>query len=103
MKMTSHLLYTVVVYAVSAKRILHHTFDYLELQPKKHLLYTAVQYNFFFLIFRTFRFAAYRQFTFWIHSKLGKRVRRVVPSCVTIRIRNEYPAPDGIYTEYQEV
>ena len=51
-----------------------------------------------FLICRTYRYAAYRQFTWWIHNKLGRHVRRIIPSCSVLRIRQEFPEIDGAYT-----
>ena len=32
------------------------------------------------LLFRSYRYAAYRQFTWWVHGWLGKKVRRVIPA-----------------------
>jgi hypothetical protein len=40
------------------------------------------------------RFAAYTQFTWWVYNKLGKGHRRVVPACVTHRIRSLFPKKD---------
>ena len=44
-----------------------------------------------------FRYAAYRQFMWWIHNSLGKGVRRVIPSCAIWAIRNKYPQEEGKY------
>ena len=30
----------------------------------------------------SYRFAGYKQYTFWVHNYLGKGVRKVIPSCV---------------------
>ena len=43
------------------------------------------------LSFRNYRYASYKQFTWWIHSRLGKCMRQVVPSCVVWSIKKNYP------------
>ena len=51
---------------------------------------------------KTYRLAAYRQFTYWVHGHLGKHVRRVVPACVITKIRDRFPEPDGRYVGFLE-
>ena len=43
----------------------------------------------------SYRKAAYRQYCLWKYGKLGKGNRRVLPSCVVLKIRSFYPVPDG--------
>ncbi|XP_057295017.1 P2X purinoceptor 7-like [Hydractinia symbiolongicarpus] len=50
---------------------------------------------------KSYRYAAYRQFTWWIHDKLGRHVRRVIPSCAVSRIRAEFEEEDGNYTFFR--
>ena len=50
--------------------------------------------------FRTYRYAAYRQFTWWVHNRLGRCVRRVIPSCAVSRIRAEFEEESGDYTSF---
>lgn len=51
---------------------------------------------------RTWRLAAYRQFTWWVHGVLGKRRRRVIPACVVQAIRKEFPEESGQYAGFRE-
>ena len=51
---------------------------------------------------KSFRYAAYRLFTWWIHNRLGQGVRKVIPSCAVWAIRNQYPEPNGVYVPFQE-
>ena len=52
---------------------------------------------------KSYRYAAYRQFTWWVHDNLGRHVRRVIPSCVVSRIRAEFEeAEDYQYTTFKE-
>ena len=53
-------------------------------------------------IYRSYRFAGYKQFTWWIHNYLGKGVRNVIPSCAIWAIREKYPAIDGLYVPFKE-
>ena len=48
------------------------------------------------------RFAAYKQFTWWVFESLGKNNRRVLPSCAIWKIRSTYPESDGKYTKYSD-
>ncbi|XP_044180558.1 uncharacterized protein LOC122961799 [Acropora millepora] len=48
-----------------------------------------------------YRYAAYRQFTWWVHDRLGKYVRRVIPACVVKEIRAAFPDSQGNYTGFR--
>ena len=59
-------------------------------------------FTFKFYSSRTYRYAAYRQFTWLVHNWLGKGVRRAILACVISVIRAAYPSPDGTYTGYKD-
>lgn len=41
------------------------------------------------------RYASYSQFTWWIHNKLGKGRRRIVPACASHQIRTTFPTDNN--------
>ena len=50
---------------------------------------------------KSYRYASYRQFIWWIYTKLGKGVRRVIPSCVVLKIRQNIPEDNDQYVPYK--
>ena len=55
-----------------------------------------------FFFFSSFRYAGYKQFTWWVHNHLGFGLRKVMPSCAVWAIRIEYPALDNKYIPFME-
>ncbi|XP_064467678.1 P2X purinoceptor 7-like [Ornithodoros turicata] len=49
------------------------------------------------------RHIAYRNFASWIWGPLPEEDRRVLPSCVVMAIRNNFPSPSGSYTGFRPV
>ena len=50
---------------------------------------------------KNYRFAAYKIFTWWIHNRLGKGIRRSLPSCAVWRIRDQFPDENNFYTGFE--
>ena len=51
---------------------------------------------------RSFRFAAYKQYIFWIYNYLGKGIRKVIPSCVVWKIRDKFKLDDEVFVPFKE-
>ena len=51
---------------------------------------------------RSLRYAAYKQFIWWIYKSLGKGNIRVIPSCALWKIRDTFPELGGQYTLYSD-
>ena len=47
-----------------------------------------------------YRYADYKQYTWWVHNNLGKWVPKVISSCAVWAIRNNYPSKDGKYIPF---
>ena len=50
---------------------------------------------------KLYRHVAYQRCSRWIFEILGKKCRRVFPSCVYKCIRDKFASPDGIYTHFK--
>lgn len=46
---------------------------------------------------KSLRHSAYRQYILWVHGRLHREDRRVVPSCCVKAIRRRFPDPNGQY------
>ena len=55
-----------------------------------------------FIYSRSLRHAAYRQFCWFVHARLGRGARRIIPSCVVNKIRADYPNYDGHYVGFKD-
>ena len=51
---------------------------------------------------KSHRFAAYKQFIWFVYERFGKGNRWVIPSCVVWKIRETFPEEDGLYIPYTE-
>ena len=51
---------------------------------------------------QSLRYAAYKQFIWWVFTYQSKGNRRVIPSCALWKIRNCFPEPNSEYVNYSE-
>ena len=54
------------------------------------------------VIFSNYRYAAYRQYIWWVYGRLGRKRRKVIPACVVLAIRKQFPEADGNYTGFKD-
>ncbi|XP_034552718.1 P2X purinoceptor 7-like [Notolabrus celidotus] len=48
-----------------------------------------------------YRYPAYRSFVSWCWGFLGRKIRMVIPSCVVLRIRTEFPDAQNQYVGFR--
>lgn len=48
------------------------------------------------------RHFAYRNYVDYMHGRLGRGNRRVIPACVVTFIRECWPSPDGHYIGFKD-
>ena len=53
-------------------------------------------------LFRSYRPVGCKQFSWWIHNRLGKGVRKVIPSFSLWSIREKCPSADWSYISFKE-
>ena len=51
---------------------------------------------------RSLRYAAYKQFIWWVFKHLGKENMRVILPCALWNIREHFPEPSADYVNYSE-
>ena len=49
---------------------------------------------------RYYRFAAYKQYIWWVYGRMVRRNRKVVPLCVVRAIQKRFPEKNGDYGKY---
>ena len=49
---------------------------------------------------KSYRFIAYKQYILWQYGKLSKGERKKIPTCVLAKIRQTFPAHDGVYVPF---
>lgn len=54
------------------------------------------------MIFSNYRYAAYRQYIWWVYGRLGRKRRKVIPASVVLAIRKQFPEADGNYTGFKD-
>ncbi|KAM4566075.1 P2X purinoceptor 7-like [Odontesthes bonariensis] len=52
-------------------------------------------------IHRRYRYLSCRSFVSWCWGFLGRRIRVVIPACVVLRIRSEFPDEEGHYVGFK--
>lgn len=62
----------------------------------------SIDHSITLCLFQNYRYAAYRQYVWWIYKRLGRKKRKVIPSCVVSAIRKEFPEADGNYTGFRD-
>ena len=51
---------------------------------------------------KSYHFAGYKQYIFWLCNYLGKGVWKVIPSCAVWKIRNEFKSENNLYVPFAE-
>jgi len=66
-------------------------------------IYTNNTKKLVLLCYSIYRYLAYRRLCYTVWHRLGHRIRRVLPCCTVVAIRNTFPSSDGIYTGFKEI
>ena len=55
-----------------------------------------------FLFLRSYRYALYRMLLWFIYSKWGRYIRKIIPVCATIKFQERFPEKNGIYRDLKD-
>ena len=62
----------------------------------------AILFIVFLSLYRLLRLTAIRQFTHWAPTRLGRRAKMVIPSCVVFSTRRPFPEEGEVYVGFRE-
>ena len=68
----------------------------------KFYFYLSVFKKLLIVIFSNYRYAAYRQYIWWVYGRLGRKRRKVIPAYVVLAIRKQFPEADSNYTGFKD-
>ena len=54
------------------------------------------------MILSIYRYAAYRQYIWWVYGRLERKRRKIIPACVVLAIRKQFPEADGNHTGFKD-
>ena len=69
---------------------------------KFYFFYQFLKIILLIVIFSNYRYAAYRQYIWWVYGRLGKKRRKIIPACVVLAIRMQFPEADGNHTGFKD-
>jgi len=72
------------------------------LQNLQKLIFLSVFKILPIVIFSNYRYAAYRQYIWWVFGRLGRKKRKIIPACVVLAIQKQFPEADGSYTGFKD-
>lgn len=70
-------------------------------QQRQYQGYTGDNLAFDLMTNKNYRYHAYRSYIQYMHGRLGRKNRRVIPACVVAKIRSIWPSTDGLYVGYK--
>lgn len=93
----------VTLSSVLKDHVLHHvTLQLAWFGSQRYKGATGDQLLFTNMTHSSYRFQAYRSYINFTHGYLGRKHRRVIPSCIVNYIRQQWPDPEGSYVGFKE-
>ena len=64
--------------------------------------YQFLKIRLLIVIFSNYHYAAYRQYIWWVYGRLGRKRRKIIPACVVLAIRKQFPEADDNHTGFKD-
>ena len=69
---------------------------------KFYFFYQFLKIILLIVIFSNYCYAACRQYIWWVYGKLGRKRRKIIPACVVLATRKQFPEADGNHTGFKD-